>query len=298
MSWFDHHETLIQQMGVFTIAAAALQVALRAGVFSLLAAGTWLTGAYTAAIVVREGGGTATAMVAAVAIAAAVSLVMSLLTRRISGLTLSMATIAFDLIIVVLIRNGGDFTGGALGLYAIPISVSTAGVITIAVLVAAALALTERGRIGRAVVALREDSQAAESIGVPSERVRHAATTLSGALAALSGSIYALMFNAIAPEQGGFNLVVMLLSMVVVGGIESWRGAYIGAIVLLWLPDASRVVDRWSGAMYGALVVLTVVWAPGGLLGVMQRLWHAARRGLRRRAPVARSAGVTVKGAQ
>jgi branched-chain amino acid transport system permease protein len=278
MDWLGQYDTLVQQIAVFALAAASVQLALRSGVFSLVGAGTWMIGAYTAAITVTKGGGTVLAFVLAVVLGAVVSLALSLLTRRISGLTLAMATIAFDLIVVIVIRSWESVTGGPLGLYAIPVEVTTLGAIIIAAVVAILLALSERGRIGRALVALREDSHAAGSVGVPVELSRHLITTASGALGALSGALYALMFNAIAPEQGGFALVTQLLSMVVIGGIDSWRGAYLGAAVLLLLPEFSRVFDRWNGLIYGLLLVAAVVWAPAGLLGVLQKAVHLVRK--------------------
>jgi len=272
MDWFADNETLLQQIGVFAIAAASLQVALRAGVFSLVGAGTWMIGAYAAAIALDDGMPPFVALLIALALAALVSLALSLLTIRIDGLTLAMATIAFDLIVVVVIRNWESLTGGALGLYAIPVSVSSTGLAVIVVAVAVVLMLVERGRQGRAVVALREDVQAAAAVGVPVPLARHLVTTVSGVLGALSGAIYAMMFNAIAPDQGGFHLVTLLLSMVVIGGIDSWRGAYVGAALLMFLPEISRTFNEWNGLIYGALMVLVVVWAPEGVLGGLRKV--------------------------
>ena len=276
MEWLGQYETLVQQIAVFMIGAASLQFALRAGVFSLVAAGTWMLGAYGAALTLREGGSTLLAVALAVLIGSVASSVMSLLTQRISGLTLAMATLAFDLIVVVAI-SGWTFAGGPLGLYGIPSNVTTLGVIVMALAVAISLAMTERGRLGRALDAMREDPLAAGSVGLPVMPLRHVVTVISGALGALSGALYALMFSVVTPDQGGFDLVILLLSMVVIGGIDSWRGAYLGAALLLYLPEVSRSLGSYQEAFYGVLVILVVVWAPSGLFGVFQALFKRGR---------------------
>jgi ABC-type branched-subunit amino acid transport system permease subunit len=102
---------------------------------------------------------------------------------------------------------------------------------------------------------------------------------ISGGLAGLSGALYAFMFFTLLPTQGGFDFVLLLLSMVIIGGAGSWRGAYLGAALLIWLPDVSSVAHRWNGVTYGVLLIAIVVWLPSGLTGLIGSAYHwAARR--------------------
>lgn len=266
--WWASNQTLVRQICIFMVAAASLQLTLNAGIFSLLNGATWLIGAYTAAIVLREGGSTIEAFAAAIAIGAAISFLISLATWRLMGTALAMATISMVLIIGVSIRSMGNFTGGALGLYSVPVKVSVHGAILAAVAVAVLLTFVEAGRTGRAIAVLREDPHVAAAVGIPVLRARHVLMLLAGALAAFSGALYSLSFYAINPTQGGFDFILLLLSMVIIGGVGSWRGAYVGAALLTWLPDVSSVADRWNGVLYGVLLIIIVVYAPGGLTGL------------------------------
>lgn len=146
--------------------------------------------------------------------------------------------------------------------------------------------MLERGRLGRAIAAIREDPHIAASVGIPVVRARHVIMVISNALAAMSGAIYAFVFFTITPTQGGFDFVLLLLSMVIVGGAGSWRGAYIGAALLLWLPNVSSVANQWNGVVYGALLVAMVVLAPAGLTGLLGNGFRLAMHQIRRAAPV------------
>jgi branched-chain amino acid transport system permease protein len=185
--------------------------------------------------------------------------------------------------VAVALRAGGDFTGGALGLFSIPVLVSTTGAIVVAIVAAVGLTFLERGRMGRAIETMREDTHVASAVGIPVERFRLGLLTVSGVLAALSGGMYALMFNAVSPDIGGFPLIVSLLSMVVIGGLASWRGAYLGAAILTWLPDAVTSFDAWSEAAYGAILIAVVILAPGGLLGIAEQVIAPIRGRLARK---------------
>jgi branched-chain amino acid transport system permease protein len=284
-AWWASNETLVRQICIFMIAAASLQITLNAGVFSLLNGATWLIGGYTAAIVLREGGNTLVAFAAAILLGAAISYGLSLATARLSGTALAMATISLVLIVGVSIRSMGDFTGGALGLYGIPVRVTTEGAILAAAIVAVVLFAIESGRTGRAISALREDSHVAASVGIPVRRVRHLLMLLSGALAALSGALYSLSSYALAPTQGGFDFILLLLSMVIIGGVGSWVGAYLGAALLTWLPDVSSLADKWNGVLYGVLLIVIVVYAPGGVTGLVRSAFNLVRRLALRAAP-------------
>jgi branched-chain amino acid transport system permease protein len=283
--FYNGHLILVQGTFISLLLALSIQVPLRMGVFSFAGSGSYAIGAYTTAILVsRHGWSTYPAIAAGVALPAVVGLLLAFLLQRLRGLYLGMATISFDLIITVVIDNGGSFTGGATGLYgaiASPtLTMTTIIVITVVVLVL--LGWTERGRLGRRVEAVRADPELAGSVGVQVSRYRVAAFVVSGALGGLSGAIDILLRSTIAPANVGFDLITLALTMIIVGGARTWLGAVIGAIIFTWLPDILQIVGEWQAVVYGALVTLAAVWVPGGIVGVATDLVRAvAQRRLR-----------------
>ncbi|MFT3797491.1 branched-chain amino acid ABC transporter permease [Microbacterium sp.] len=280
MNWFVANEILLQQAAVSAVLAGSVQMLLKAGIFSFLPVGTWMIGGYAAAILSFQGWPTVLAIIAAVLIGAVVSFIVAFAMRRLSGMVLGMASLAFVLIVQVLVRTGPtEVTGGALGLYGIPPQLNTIAVVLIAAAVAVLLWWHERGRAGRAVESIREDAHVASAVGIPVRGVQAWLVTVAGALGALSGACYAFMFNAITPDMGGFKLVVATLSMVIIGGVASWKGAYIGTALMTLLPSLVAIFDAWSLAAYGVILVAVVVLAPGGLLGI----WRDIRSRIRAR---------------
>ncbi len=102
------------------------------------------------------------------------------------------------------------------------------------------VALSELGRTGRRVNAVREDPELAASIGIQVRRYRLVAFVVSGALGGVAGSLNTLVRSTVAPLDIGFGLIVLALTMIIVGGSLSWKGALLGAVIFTWLPDLLR----------------------------------------------------------
>lgn len=267
-TWYLANEIFIQQACVFAILAASVQMLLRAGVFSFAPVGTWMIGAYCAAIFFKGGVAAPLSILLAMLAGGVLAFVVAAITRALSGLVLGMATLAVVLIIVVAAESGGSLTGGAAGLYGITPQLSTGILFVFVVIVAALLFFLERGKFGRAINAMREDAHVARTVGIPVVQMQLGLSTLAGILGALSGASYTFLFNSVTPDAGGFNLVVSTLSMVIIGGVASWGGAYLGAALLTLLPSFLSGFEAWSQAAYGVVLIVVVVFAPGGLLGL------------------------------
>ena len=97
---------------------------------------------------------------------------LGLVVQRLSGLYLGMATISFDLILSVVVTNGGELTGGPTGLYGAIADLTTTQIIAIAAIAVVLLALSERGRIGRKIETVRDDPELALSMGIKVGRLR------------------------------------------------------------------------------------------------------------------------------
>jgi branched-chain amino acid transport system permease protein len=270
---------------VYVLLAFSVHVAMRAGMFSLAGVAFYGTGGYTAAILIGEGIWTPVAIVAAVAQAALLGFGLSLILGRLRNLYLGMATIACVFLVRILAIEGGDLTGGAIGLfgirggYTIPIAVG------VAVLVAAGIIFLERGRSGRTLEALRLDEQLASSSGIVVVRTRRLAFTLSSALGGLAGASAALLFKLFTPDDVSFELIVDALTMLVLGGTAAWYGPIIGAAIVAWLPFLLSGAEDFRAPIQALVVVLVMIFVPGGAVSLIQRAAAAIRRGRARHDP-------------
>ncbi|GAA3759284.1 hypothetical protein GCM10022225_50940 [Plantactinospora mayteni] len=290
MDFYDSNLVLIQATCTGLILALSIQVPLRMGVFSFAGAGSYGIGAYLAAILVIEQEVSAFVAIGAAMLATAViGLLLGLLIFKLNGLYLAMATVAFDLIIGVITINGGETTGGSTGLYGVITDFTMGQMFALTVIVLALVALSEVGRTGRRVDAVRDDPELALSMGISLRRYRLTAFVVSGALGGLAGAMNVLVRSAIGPLDIGFGLIVLGLTMIIVGGSRSWKGAVIGAIIFTWLPDILTAIGEWQELVYGIIVALAAVFLPRGIYGVLVDLnkWLRRRRRERRDPPPA-----------
>jgi branched-chain amino acid transport system permease protein len=285
-SWYTGNETLIQNILIAALLAFSVQVALRTGIFSLAGIGFYAIGSYTAALLVKKGWSTVEAMAAATALTIVVGYALAVLLVRLRDLYLAMATFAFDLMIGVIATNWNGVTGGALGVTEIPLAISTLAIFLTVVVAAGLLTLMERGVLGRATVAIREDEELAQSFAVDTRSYRRFAFVLSCVLGSFAGAYHALLFGVVEPTDAGFSLIVLALTMVIIGGFGSWFGALLGAFLLTWLPLRLTSLGSWWPVIYGALMMLIATWMPGGIIGVASNLIRRGRGGPRLRSPL------------
>jgi len=285
-SWYTANETLIQTILISGLLAFSLQVALRTGIFSLAGIGFYAIGSYTAALLVKKGWSTVEAMAAATALTVILGYALAVLLVRLRDLYLAMATFAFDLMVGVVAGNWNAVTGGALGVNEIPLAMSTLVVIITVIVAAVLLTLMERGVLGRATEAIREDDELAQSFAVNTRSYRRFAFVISCVLGSFAGGYHALLFGVIEPTDAGFSLVVLALTMVIIGGFGSWFGALLGAFLLTWLPLRLTSFGEWWPVIYGGLMILIATWMPGGIVGASMNLIRRRRGGRRLRNPL------------
>ena len=260
-------------------------------------------GAYTSTLLVREAALTPwLGMLAGAALAVGISQAIGYPVFRLRGHYFAIATIGFGEIVQTIVLNW-DGIGGARGLF-VPIKrpdsllnfqfhESKAVYYYIALgLLALALAATrwiERSRRGYYFRAIREDQDAAASLGVPVAREKHAAMAASAALTALGGTFWAQYVLFIDPESVfPLSLSILICLVAVMGGVGSLWGPLLGAAVLVPLSEGTRVLLGGTGkaldlVIYGALIMVIAVFQPAGLMGLVRHLG--------RRRPLAASAG-------
>jgi len=287
-AFYDSNLVLIQATLTGLVLALSVQVPLRMGVFSFAGAGSYAIGAYFAGIlVIREDVPALVAVGSAMVVTAVIGLLLGLVISKLAGLYLAMATVAFCLIITVIANNGGTLTGGATGIYGVITDFTMPTMFTLTGIALLLVALSERGRTGRRVDAVRDDPELAASMGIKVRRYRLMAFVASGALGGLAGSMNVLVRSTVGPLDIGFGLIVLALTMIIVGGSRSWIGAVIGAVIFTWLPDLLTAIGEWQELVYGVIVAAAAIFIPRGIYGLFVdgKKWVQRVRRERRGAP-------------
>ena len=258
------------------------------GLFSLGHAAFLGVGAYTQAVMVNAGVPFPIALACAGLLSAAVGVVVGLPALRVKGIYLGMATLAFGFIVEEGLARWESVTGGNKGLLVNPPSLfgfefsSTNSFyflcLVVAVLSTLAIVNLMRAPTGRAFVAIRDSEISAQSMGIHLARYKTLSFALSAALAGLGGALYGHKIQFLSPEQFSIIQSIDLLLMVVIGGLGSIHGAFLGAIFLIvmpqlialgkdFLPDAIGQAAGLQGTVYGLVLIAFVLFEPLGLYG-------------------------------
>lgn len=258
------------------------------GLFSLGHAAFLGVGAYTQAVMVNAGIPFPIALACAGLLAAAVGVVVGLPALRVKGIYLGMATLAFGFIVEEGMARWESVTGGNKGLMVnYPSlfgweldSTNEFYFLCLVVCVGSTLAIVNlmRSSTGRAFVAIRDSEISAQSMGIHLARYKTLSFALSAALAGLGGALYAHKIQFLSPEQFSIIQSIDLLLMVVIGGLGSIHGAFLGAIFLIvmpqlialgkdYLPDAIGQAAGLQGTVYGLVLIAFVLFEPMGLYG-------------------------------
>lgn len=135
-----------------------------------------------------------------------------------------------------------------------------------------------RSWIGLAWASIREDEQAAGTMGVDVVRFKVLAFILGSAIAGLAGGFYAHFLTFIMPQNFGFGQSIVILCMVVFGGIGTRWGPVLGAVILGILPEIFRPIMEYRTFLYGLLLLAMMRFQPGGILGAESILPEVLRR--------------------
>lgn len=240
-------------------------------------------GAYTAAIGMAQAGlSFLPALVLAVVVAGLLGAVLGLPARRVSGLYLALVTLGFLAVVEVVIEEFPDLTGGVRGLSVTKPSLGGWQLSSdlqhyYLVVVAAALSVMIarnllRSRVGRAFNAVRQSAFAASSIGIEIGQTKVLAFAVAAAFAGLSGGLLALVVGFIDPTEFGISTSLRHITFIIVGGLGSITGSIVGAVALTLMPEMLRGAKEYSDLVYGSVLLASLLFMPGGLVGVAARL--------------------------
>jgi branched-chain amino acid transport system permease protein len=121
-------------------------------------------------------------------------------------------------------------------------------------------------RLGRAWIAIREDEDVAEALGINLVQTKSLAYMLGAAFAGLGGAAFAALFGSINPTSIRLDVSILVVSVVVIGGMGSIPGVVLGAIFIIGLPELFREFAEFRFLMYGIALILVMHWRPEGLI--------------------------------
>jgi branched-chain amino acid transport system permease protein len=272
---------LLTDIFIMALFAASLHALLGpGGMHSFGHAAYFGLGAYAAALLVRSSGlPMEAALLLAPLCAACGALLFGWFCVRLSGVYLTMLTLAFAQITWAICFQWDTVTGGSNGLTGVwPSAWAAQGAafywLTLAV-VAAAVYLLRRmlfAPLGYALRATRDSALRAQAIGIDVRRVQWVGFVIAGLWAGLAGALFVFSKGSISPDSLSVTRSVDGLVMVLLGGVQTLAGPLVGAGVFTWLHDTiARQTDYWR-ALLGAIMLLLVLIFPQGIAGFAQQL--------------------------
>lgn len=267
-------------VGISVILASSLNIIIGfTGLFSLGHAAFYGIGAYTAALLsMRLGLPFWLTFPAAGIVAGVFGTMIGFATLRLRAVFLAFTTLGFGEITRIVILNWRDFTRGPLGIAGIPVP-SAFGwsfnreanyylILVICVFVILFIYRVYHSRIGRALIAIREDETAARSMGINVFGYKILAFTMACALAGLAGSFFAHFQRYVSADSFVSLESFRIITMVALGGTGSITGPIMGALILELFPEVFRFLAGYRQVIYGAVLITVIVSRPGGIVGV------------------------------
>lgn len=266
------------QIAIYSIAAVGLTlISGSAGQTILGMAGPFAVGAYASAILsTRLDWPFLAAFLVAGVIAAIAASILTFPVWKLSGHYVAIATIGVGAVMVAIIRIWEPLTKGSLGIQGIPFpkvfgqSLYTQQMqylLDVIVLIVTLVVVTRirSSHLGRVFEAVGSDQEASEALSIRTGAYKALAYALAAFFAGLAGSLLAHQYTYIDPTIFNSNMSILILTIIVLGGMNSPLGAVLGAIVLIGGPELLRVASDARVLLYGVLLVVIILFRPQGL---------------------------------
>jgi branched-chain amino acid transport system permease protein len=269
---------------VFVMATMGLNLTVGYAGQASLSHGAFLgIGAYSVAIVMKAGGSFWLGLPLAGALCFVLGLGLGFPALRVQTIYLAFATLGFNVAVWLVMRNEDWLTGGTSGINDVGrpsvFGLSLAGdlayyyvILGVVVVVSALLWRLLRSPWGRAFTALRDNPIRAESLGIDVRAYTLLAFAIGATCAGVAGALLASLVQFVEPTPFSLGASFMMYLMVVVGGSGYFFGPALGAVVGVLLPEWLRFAQDWYLVGFGAAVVVLMLWLPGGLLSIPDRL--------------------------
>jgi len=209
------------------------------------------------------------------------AIIVSAPLMRLSGYFVSVATLGFLIIVNVVLINAVDFTRGARTFTSVPLDTTLAWAVAWLVVTLVILARIVYSPFGRRFRAVREDTIAARAVGIKVLPTRLSAFVLGAFFAGVGGSLYGHYLGSFSPASFYMAYTFKLISMLVIGGMQSLSGAVFGVVLVTVLSEVLRNLERGldlgafvmpplygaSQIVLGMIFILIMIFRPSGLMG-------------------------------
>jgi branched-chain amino acid transport system permease protein len=282
--------TLLMQIMIFGLLALSTDLLLgHAGLFSLCHAAFFAVSAYTVAILqVRYGFATASAAPLGILAGTALSLLFASAVRT-RGVYFILITLAFGYIVWGVAYRWASFTGGDNGVTGVPFPsfgplrvTSTVGyyyvVLAAVLIIAAAYWVLVASPFGLTLRGIKSSESRMRSLGYDVSRHLYVAFVLSGLIASIAGVLYVYFNRFVNPTAASFPVSVEAVLMAIVGGMGTIFGPFLGSGIILVLRNWVSGYFHYYTAVLGIVFIVTVLWAPQGIMGLIAR-WRSGDRG-------------------
>lgn len=285
----QYQTTILTNALMYVILGLGLNIAVgMAGLLHLGYAAFYAVGAYTYALLhINFGIGFWLALPLAGAVAAVFGILLGMPVLRLKGDYLAIVTLGFGEIVRIVLENWNDFSKGPSGISGIPgpwffglklnsyqhIMYIYYVALLIAIIVVIFTSRLQNSRIGRALMAMREDEIASEAMGIDITKTKLTAFAVSAAVAGIAGVLFAAKTTFINPQSFTFMESAIVLSIVVLGGMGSITGVIIAALLLILLPEYLREMGNYRMIIFGASMVLMMLFKPQGLISNVRKIY-------------------------
>ncbi len=265
------------------------------GLVSFGHAAFFATGAYTMGLALQRFAGLpffASWLVAGLVAGAAAMVVATVALRRASGIYFAILTLALAELVHILIAKStllgreDGMTGIKrplieLGLFRVDLAAGNNLYYTVlccCVILGAILYLLWHNRVGRLLSAIRQDSERVRFLGVNAHMLSFWTFVASGVFSGMAGALYAPTAQLLTPELAHWSHSALPILFCLVGGVSSFWGPIVGAIVFIGLEHITRNAVGLSDMIIGSALLLVVLIFPGGVIGGLHRIRHAIWR--------------------
>lgn len=272
---------------IYAILAMSLNLTVGyTGLMSITQAAFYGIGAYAAAILMAGYGfNFFAALLLSIIITSAISMVIGFVLARFKDDYFALGSLGFNIIVYGILVNWQSLTNGPLGIINIP-RPAIFGVflsdniwfLALAIVFTTMTYLLCRhighSSFGRVLKAIREDEKAIQIFGYNTTYFKLAIFVIAAAIAAVAGALFASYISYIDPTSFTLNESILVLAMIILGGLANNKGAVLGAVCLVLLPEALRFVGFPDGiaaqmrqALYGVILIILAIYRPQGLIG-------------------------------
>jgi len=270
--------------GIFVVASSGLDILFGySGQISLGHAAFYAIGAYTSAILsTKFGVGVWLGILVAGVLATVVAVLVAIPISKLVHMFLALVTIGIGELTYQVIINLPDLTGGFEGVRQIPKPSIGSYVIdgigyyyVILAFVVVSLVVKQRivnSRIGRAFIAIRENTDAANAMGINVTYYKTMAFATSALFTGIAGALYAHYIGFISPESFTLDQSVLFLTAVLCGGMGTFLGPIIGSLVIITINETIQTLGSYQMLVYGIFIVVAVIYVPEGLVGAVKKM--------------------------